>query len=538
MGLEYESVKKYVLLLKEGNVLKKHISLILVTVLLLSAVFSFGGVAFASDFKVTPRTAEMASGGDVVFDYSFYNDSGATISDSIYYGSTAVAAVSVVNGDTASGSFTMTVTDAMLGQTLTFNLAGMQATAKIAKKTLVTKLAATPSVPRTLYGEGETVKFEFKVENQGETTLENIVIKAPEISSSPIASAFSLAPGESTTKKFSYTMAKTITVNPTVSYSVGGAAQTPYVMTPIALTLEKRDVKAELTASNKKPAAGEEVTFTLKLTNGGNVPYTNIQILANGEAKDFPSKLDAGGTQEGTFKMTFQTTTQVSCSISLKDHAGETKQISSNSVTIDLPVDSTAVDSKLSFTMSVDRPQMTAAGAVTFSGMITNGTAYELTNVKIDEATLGNIYTANTLEAGGSAAIQYPANIDATGTYTFVLTATDKDGNQYTKTAEPLTVTIQSVEPEATPQFEDAADPSATLEPDGNIQMGSIGTLGIIAIILVVLIIGVGVALVVLWKKGQSGGSKRPATPGRRPAASPARKKPTVQRGYRDRNNF
>ncbi len=526
--------------------MKKHISLILVLTLLFTALFSFGSVAFASSFTVTPQTTSMAAGGNVTFTYVVYNDSGSTFNGQIMYGSTPVADVSVANGENREGNFTMNVSDAMLGQTLTFTLNGMQATAKVDKKVLSTKLAGTAYTPYALYGEGDTVKFEFRLENQGESTLENIVVSAPELNGGKaLGSPISLAPGENKAVKFSYTMAKDTTVNPVVNYSVGGAAQPAFKMDPVTLTLTKRDVKPVLSASNMKPAPGEEVEFTLTLTNGGNVPYKDIKVLVNGEAKDFPSTLDASGTQTGKFKMTFQTTTEVSCSISLKDHTGAIKNINSNSVTIDLPVDSTTVDSKLNFTMSVDRPQLTSAGTINFSGMITNGTDYELTNVKVTEATLGDVYTADTLAAGSTATVPYTVDINSTTTYNFVLTATDKDGNTYTKNAEPVTVTIQTATATATPGFDDAADVTETaLTPDGNLGAGSIGTLGIIAIILVVLIIGVGVTLVVLWKKGQ--GPKSPSSPGRgpstpvrkRPVQSSARRRPAPPKSYRDRNNF
>ena len=58
-------------------------------------------------------------------------------------------------------------------------------------------------------------------------------------------------------------------------------------------------MKTELTVSNNKPAAGEEVTFTLKLVNGGNVPYSDIKVTVNGEEKDYPSKLDASAEATG-----------------------------------------------------------------------------------------------------------------------------------------------------------------------------------------------------------------------------------------------
>ncbi len=532
--------------------MKKHISIILIMTLLLTAVFSFGSVALAAPvFTVWPAEEfeSLTEGTEVTFNYTVKNDSGVNITGNIYCPTISNNPVWEVNtgpdGDNP-GTFKMSVPTEMIGQDLTFTLNDMQSKTKIDKKTLSTKLAASGSVPRTLYGEGETVKFEFKIENQGETTIDGIVVSAPELNGGKgLNSGFSLAAGQSQTVKYSHTMAKDITVNASVSYSVGGAAQSPVGVNPIALTLESRKVEPTLTVSNDKPAAGEDVTFTLKLVNKGNVPYKHIKIVVNGEEKEYPSKLEANSEVTGDFKMSFQTSTDVSCSISLEDHTGETKQINSNTVTIDLPVDPNAVTSKLQFAMNVDRPQLTSAGTINFTGLITNGTDYELSNVKVDEATLGNIFSADTLAAGGKANVPFSADINETTTYSFVLTATDKDGNPYTMNAEPITVTIQTAGPEATPGFEEAADVTETLAPDANVSLGSIGTLGIIAIVLVVLIIGVGVTLLVLWKKGQSP-KKSTTAPGRsatptgrkRPASSYTRKKAPTQKNYRDRNNF
>ena len=537
--------------------MKKHISIILIMTLLLTAVFSFGSVALAAPgLSVIPQKDSATEGGKFTFDYNVYSESDENTNGIItcvtLNNKPVTQEFTVVKGDNP-GTFDLEVPTDMLGKDLTFDFNGMTSTTKISKKNLVTKLAASGTTERTLYGEGETVKFEFKIENQGETTIDGIVVSAPELNGGKgLNSAFSLAPGKSQKVKYNHTMAKDITVNASVSYSAGGAAQSPVGVNPIALTLESRKVEPTLTVSNDKPTAGEDVTFTLKLVNKGNVPYKHIKIIVNGEEKDYPSKLEAGSEITGDFKMSFQTSTDVSCSISLEDHTGEVVQINSNTVSIDLPVDPNAVASKLQFAMNVDRPQLTAAGTINFTGLITNGTDYELTNIKVDEATLGNIFSADTLAAGGKANVPFSADINETTTYSFVLTATDKDGNPYTVNAEPITVTIQAAGTEPTPGFEDAADVTESLAPDSNVSLGSIGTLGIIAIVLVVLIIGVGVTLLVLWKKGQSP-KKSTTLPGRsttpagrsaapagrkKPASSYTRKKAPTQKSYRDRNNF
>ncbi len=529
--------------------MKKHISLLLIFTLLFTTILSFGGVALAApSFTVSTDVKELSQDADVEFDYSI---SGVDIPSDfkIVLKNTGKSVnIGTLSADgSKDDSFTMKVPYDKLGK-LTFELyAGdtmvSSSSVTINKKELVTKLGASTSVSQNPADSGSTVKFEFKLENQGETAIENIVVTASGLNNGkPLNNPFALNPGKNQTVKYSHTMSANVTVTPVVSFTVNGNKQTQ-TLESTELKLSSRDVKTNLTVDNAKPQPGEEVTFTLTLTNNGNVSYTNIKILANGVEQDYPSKLKAGETVSGTFKMTFQASADVSCTISLKDHTGETKSINSNTVSIELPVDPNAISSKLQFAMNVDRPQLTSAGTVNFTGYITNATDYELSNIKVDEATIGNIYSGSTLAAGQKASIQWTADINATTTYNFVLTATDKDGNPYTVNAQPITVTIQA-EPQESAGFEEAAEITETpltLQQGG---LGSIGTLGIIAIVLVVLIIGVGVTLFVLWKKGQSpkkattpAGRKRPTTTSTYSRGGSS-KRPTGPKSYRDRNNF
>ena len=120
---------------------------------------------------------------------------------------------------------------------------------------------------------------------------------------------------------------------------------------------------------------------------------------------------------------------------------------------------------KLKLVMHVDRPPLTSASVVNFTGYISNATEYEFINVQVNEASLGNVFSTSALAASGQLSIEYSADINETTTYNFVLTATDLDGNTYTINAEPITVTVKSVSPTPT-NFEEAAD--ITEEPAEN----------------------------------------------------------------------
>ncbi len=338
-------------------------------------------------------------------------------------------------------------------------------------------------------------------------------------------------------------MDEEIIVNPVVTYSSGGEEQPPIVLAPIELKLESRDVETLLIVDNKTPGPNEEVTFTLRITNNGNVRYTNMKVTMNGEPVEFPANnLNPGNDYTEQYTRSYTVSTDVVFKVSLKDHNGLTVSTSSNTISILLPVDEADLLSKLRFTMSVDRPRLTSVGTINFTGTVTNASVYQLTDISVDEETLGNVFSATELAASATKQLVFTADINETTTYNFVLTAKDRNGKVYIINAEPIEVTVSSVAPTATP-FENAADidgeGNVLTINDGSTGVGPLEPLGIVAIVLLALIVVVGLALLVLWRRGKS-------SPGSSPGRSPApRKKPTARkpvkkpsRNYRDRNNF
>jgi uncharacterized repeat protein (TIGR01451 family) len=546
--------------------LKKYISAFLVLVLALSALLiGLPGVAKAEGvvFTVTPEKTEMASGGEAKFNFSITNNTGEALNDcEIYYGTTKVAENigNIPPENTKGQKFTMNVSTEMLDQTLTFSLmsGGNQiatASTKIGKKALSVRLEAGVKADKTIADAGDTVTFTFKLENNGEADITGIVVKDT-VSGKTLKDKFDLPRGKDYTFTYKVTMTTgDITVTPRITYTANGAEQSPITKDPIVVKLSIRDVKLSVTVDNPRPQAGEEVTFTLSLTNDGNMSYSKLKVSLSGEPVEFPSsKLKPGETFTQTYKRSFETSTAVIFSVTMVDQNGEQRPLD-KTVNIQLPVDTSVVSEKLKLIMNVDRPQLTSAGVINFSGYISNATDYDFINLQVNEASLGNVFSTSALAASGQANIEYTADINATTTYNFVLTATDRDGNNYTINAEPITVTVQSVTPTPT-NFDEAAN--ITEEPDTNTG-GSFNASKfflILAIVLVVLILCVGAALLVLWKKGKSPGSKpsggKPSLPGgSRP--SPPRKKPSSgsygrgsaprkpggsSKGYRDRNSF
>ena len=516
---------------------------------------------------VVSNVTELLQAGEVEFTATIINNSGSSIhSEGIVYSCNGhqfnkqYDAVILNDGNPVEVNFTCFVEEDMIGKEFTFALvsdySGSAPTDSltIARKEPTITLAASVKVSKTLAPEGGTVKFTFSLENQGDVQLDDIVVTAPELNGGKaLRDAFSLVPTQSYDVVYNYTMPSSdIVINPVVNYKYDGEAQEEILLDPVELTLEERHVVPTLTVDNQYPDAGEDVTFTLKIVNEGNVPYTNLTVLMNGEEVDFPaSRLNPGDSYTENYTMSFLISTDVVFKISLKDHTGNTVSVNSNTISIQLPVDPDVIKDKLKFNISVDRPALTSESSINFTGNINNSTDYILSDISVDEPTLGNVYLADEMPAASSKKFEYSANINETTTYEFVLTVTDRDGKIYTVSAEPITVTVSSVAIEDDDEFDDAADVDAqgqelTIDSGG---MGTLGVFGIILIVLIVLIVGVGVALIVIWRKGASSGPSRPSGPARPSGPSKsggARKKPGVKkkparkpsRNYRDRNSF
>lgn len=551
--------------------MKKYISVFIIAALLMSMFSGLGGTALAAGAGITLSTtsATVNAGDTVNITASITNNSGEAFTDyhikvngtsTTFGGGAALAA-----GDTNPNvPISFAVGQDMLNTDVTFvaeyQLAsapgtwqtGDSATFHIAKKELAVKVAASASSSVGLAEPGDTITLTVNVQNQGEATLENVEVKAPNVSGAWGPSKFSLAPGQSQNVTCQYKFTAKITITPAVTYTVAGSAapQTCNVENPIMLDLAVRNVKPSLTISNQSPQPGEEVTLTLTISNEGTMPYTDLKVTRGGEAMDFPAtKLNAGDAPSQEYKMTFDKSETVEFVITLKDQNKATRTVKA-SIDVQLPVDQNALSQNVLLSLEADRLELTSAGTVNFSGRVSNNSDFKISEVKVTEPTLGEVFSVSEMEPGTYQDIEKTADINETTTYNFTLTFKDKNGQTYTVNNDPLTITIQSLEPSPTDPSDGAAQ--VTLEPT-EAKSDPLLIWFIIAGVLLVLIIGVGVAIVVLWKKGKSpsrvsaarSAAPRPSGPKmsskpRTPFNGGGRGRPVKKGkgGFRDRNNF
>ncbi len=539
--------------------MRKYISLFIITVLLISAFFGIGGTALAAGENVTvslDKDSVTASDGDTVnltatinTDTDLQDYQVKCITNGQEYGEGGT----LIPADHGTISIALSITSGMLDSNVEFQVQyktasstdwenGGTDTLIVNKKELSVKINASATANHTMAEPDDVIKFTFKIENQGEATLENIIITAPELNDGNALNApFSLEAG-STAKEVTYdhTVKTALTVNPKVTFSANGETQPAFTTNSVEIELESPDVKPVLTVDNSSPDPGEEVTFTLTITNDGNVSYTDMKVTLNGEKMDFPtSKLNKGDSPSQTYKMSFDANEEVQFTITLVNYKGLTKSVHSNTINILLPVDSGELQQDIGLVIKVDRQELTSAGTVTFSGYASNDSEYELSDITVTESSIGEIYSASEMAANTKQSFSKTVNIDETTTYNFTLTAKDRNGLQYTVDYDPITVTILSSEVTPSDISDDAAQITQELEQSKG-KSDPLLVWIIIAGVLIVLIIGVGVALIVLWRKGKS--PTRPSAPRPRGVSkgksSFKGKKVSKNRGYKDRNNF
>ena len=541
--------------------MRKHISIFIAAILMVGILTGFGMPAKADGdvtLSVTPEVTELTEPGVVNFTAAVTNSTTETLTSyavmqggHVKYDSAGATLVADDTND--SITFSVDVTEGMLDNPITFTVKyttatlplteGGSDTVTIAKKELVTALNASYTSSQTIVNAGDIITFTFNLENLGETTLSNIVIKADALASGALNNEpFTLEPGE--TKSFSYehTVSTIVTISPYIEYASNGVDQPDYELDVTELTSEERNVKVEFTVDNRNPEPGEEVTFTLTLRNEGTVPYTHLTVTYGGQDIGFSSTtLNPGEEKSQSYSMPFTVSTDVQFFISLVDHEGEIVPLSTGIISIQLPVDPDVLQNSVKLTLAPDVSQLSSAGTITFTGLISNNSEYILSDVSLTEDTLGSIPgIPDTIPANTPRNINFTADINETTTYNFVLTVHDRNGDTYKIQADPITVTVISAATSA-PTYDDAADVTGEeITLDGDNHVDTLGIFAILAIVLVVLILGVGVALLILWRKGRrpKSGTARKSF-GKRPTAkSSMKKKPRNPKSYRDRNNF
>lgn len=530
--------------------MRKIISAVLTLTLALS-IFAVAipavSAASAVSIAVSPSTKAITKDTEVTFEVTLTNGSSAAVDVSDVSCTAlglAMAAGTVDAGGTKTFSFpAVTITTAQIG-TYTFVANAADGTAEtnvtIAKTDAKTDVTWSCEADRTAVASGGKVTLTLVVQNPNAANsgvdMTNVAFSAPPYKSGKtIWSGQTVKAGEKKTFKAEITVTEDIKVTPTLSFTLNGATKT-LTKGEKNLVIAQPGLTMELTADNAAPVSGDEVTFTLKITNSGNALLNNIKAVdyLNNAVSLSATSLLPGKTAEGTVKLAYTQPVKAVFTATASDRDGVVYNYSSNE--IQLGDEQEAMQAAINITATADKQEVTEPGMVTLSITVKNAGTAALTNLVVSEDSLGEIGTSVSFPVGDEKYFIKEVNITDTATYTISATAKDLDGTTYEAAPAPITVTLAA---QPSPSAEVSPSPTTSPEVVGATKPGGNKTvILIIIIVIVVLIVGVIIALVVLIGKekngrggGSSGGSRTSGGGGR-----PAQRRPSY--GAKSRGGY
>ncbi|MEG0834459.1 MAG: hypothetical protein RR413_03345 [Christensenellaceae bacterium] len=501
--------------------MKKALSFIIVLALVITVVFSFGGVALAADnvnlvVKVNPSS--LAGPGDTSLYVQVQNGGDPIANVNINYPAPTSSVISLGNiptGETRDHSNpNWTITEEMFSKDLTFTATftsqdgtqkSVNATVNIAKKDPVVKVSGSSSAETKTAKSGDKVKFTFKFKNEGNVKIDNAYLKAPPLKGGDqLGDNFSLEPGETVTKTWAEPLTKDTTVNAVITYAVNGTQKT-YEFEPVGVKVDAAaaagGMSVSATADKQTVAAGESVNFTVNVQNTGTSDLKDLVVVDPSGTKLSMSEtsLAKGASATGTASVAIAQTSNIAFNATAKDAAGNNINVQSNAVAITTgdaqPTASASapatVDPKTVMKIDLDLStnKLQKPGEVDFSIKLVNLSGQELKDVVVSEKTLGVIGTLPTFNTAEES-FDKKVMVEETTSYTIMATATMPDGT-----------TIET----QTPAFE------VKIEKGGSV--GGLGTGVVVLIIIICAIVAVAVILGVFIYKNKKHGGNQPRPP-------------------------
>ena len=394
------------------------------------------------------------------------------------------------------------------------------ATVTVSKKTAAPNVTITRSMDKKIVTSGDKVTITYKVTNSGDVTLTNMVLSDMGTTVKTIGTLKAGQNSGTITKEF--TITKEASSKPSVSYKVEatGDTGTKTIDSAVTIALATTGLNISLSSSKATVKQGETVEVSCDLSNLGNVQLVNIDVTDDeGTVIKSGITLKAGGKTNFTKIYSISESRDIVFTAAGEDTSGKTVTKTSQKLSITVPVDTDNIKSNLKLVVSPSAKTLDKAGTVKFTLTVTNGSTVTLNNVDISETTLGEIGHLDEMDPGTQ---KFEASADLTKETTFVfsLMANDTDGNNYSISTEPLTISVGMASASQSPQ------PSATEQPTSSGT--GLGTLLILFVVLVVLILAAGVVLIILIRQDKIAKKKQTGSPKKNPDDR-TRREPGVQ---------
>ena len=342
----------------------------------------------------------------------------------------------VVPGDVAEGSVTSIAT--VTGTTQNSN---KTVTDQSTAKTMVNDfpgISLQKSADKTIYGLNEDISYTFVVKNIGNCTLSDIALSDPMFGEIALSST-SLAPGESATAVQTYTITTTrddIDRGKIVNRAIVAAkdpkgavvSQSDTVSVP---SIESPSLKVEKLANKTFAGEGEDISYTIVITNTGNTALTLLSIndsmfgslplpVAGLSAKD---SVVLDGEYIYTVTANDMLASNISNTVTVNAKTPSETAVSNSDTAVVNVVSKPYIDLK----KTVKETHYTKAGdVITYQFLISNLGNTTLTNIMLVDAKLGTMTLPKTTLIPGESMSYEKA---------YVVTSLDVDAGYISNTA-------------------------------------------------------------------------------------------------------
>ncbi len=244
----------------------------------------------------------------------------------------------------------------------------------------------------------------------------------------------------------------------------------------IRATVSLREASAALDVDRViTPASaheGQQVQVKYTLTNSGTVTLTDVTITenedVNNKTQTIPS-LAPGYKAEIPYTVTMgKKDLTSSATITYMGKEGEEKQ----TVTVDEKV-IPFTETNLSATLSSSAKGVTTGGTLTLTLELKNKGSADLTDIRVTDPVLGDVFTNQKVEAGKTLTLEKEITLTESGEYLFTVLAIDSTGTEVSTTTNTLAVTAMNPEdalnlvltavPDRTEVYDDPAQVRFTL---------------------------------------------------------------------------
>lgn len=372
------------------------------------------------------------------------------------------------------------------------------------------QFTVTPS--ETVLPQGKKVTFIYQIKNVGNRDITDLNV-VPGIGYETLGSQgisasvrtkgiLSCKDGENTwTYSETVTVNDTVVIQPTLQYTDHSGSLREKTLDEQRVLLQDLQVEFSLVARPKPSAVyGSEISLIYTVQNTGNVPLKNVTIL---DEKNVPinnkqETINPGETITGvTSVIVTNDKTYKYTLTALNPQGGEYTSVSNG---VQVSLETSVDDLKITLHANADQTNMPAAGEVTFDISVINDSDSAATDIQIVDDTGAVVATIQRLEPGQERIFTWKRTMEASGAVAFRAVVTDGNGGQRVFAAAPVEITVAGTTTMPTvtlPPFETEEPTPSSSQPGGQVSSQGGPWIAILCVVLALIVAAI-IALIVI----------------------------------------